>query len=62
MCLCAKESLNGMKQLKSWVGVLRLWSLTASTVPVLVGAVLAAQDGRFAWPMLALTLVCGWLL
>lgn len=51
-----------MKQLKSWVGVLRLWSLTASTVPVLVGAVLAAQDGRFAWPMLALTLVCGWLL
>ena len=41
---------------KSWFGVLRLWSLTASTVPVLVGAALAARDGRFAWPMLALTL------
>lgn len=47
---------------KDWVGVLRIWSLTASTVPVLVGAVLAAQDGRFSWLMLALTLVCGWLL
>ena len=45
---------------KSWIGVLRLWSLTASTVPVLVGAALAARDGRFTWPMLALTLVSGW--
>ena len=51
-----------MNSVKSWLGVLRIWSLTASTVPVLVGAVLAAQDGRFAWTMLALTLVCGWLL
>ena len=51
-----------MNAFKSWLGALRLWSLTASTVPVLLGAVLAAQDGRFAWPMLALTLACGWLL
>ncbi len=51
-----------MKELRSWVGVLRLWSLTASTVPVALGAALAARDGRFAWTMLALTLVCGWLL
>lgn len=47
---------------RTWVGVLRLWSLTASTVPVLVGAALAARDGRFSWALLALTLVCGWLL
>lgn len=46
----------------SWVGVLRVWSLTASTIPVALGAVLAALDGRFSWLMLALTLVCGWLL
>lgn len=50
------------RSFKTWIGVLRLWSLTASTVPVLVGAALAARDGRFAWSMLALTLVCGWLL
>ena len=48
--------------LKSWLGVLRLWSLTASTIPVLVGAAVAAQDGAFSWGMLALTLPCGWLL
>jgi len=47
---------------RSWVGVLRLWSLTASTIPVLVGAVLAARVGSFSWAMLALTLLCGWLL
>jgi 1,4-dihydroxy-2-naphthoate octaprenyltransferase len=51
-----------MTHLKSWIGVLRIWSLTASTIPVLVGAVLAARDGRFSWLMLALTLACGWLL
>ncbi len=47
---------------KSWLGVLRLWSLTASTIPVAVGAVVAAQGGHFSWPLLALTLACGWLL
>jgi len=46
----------------AWIGVLRLWSLTASTIPVLVGTAFAARDGRFSWAMLALTLVCGWLL
>lgn len=45
-----------------WIGILRLWSLTASTVPVTVGAALAAYDGRFSWPLLALCLVSGWLL
>jgi len=47
---------------KNWIGVLRLWSLTASTIPVAVGAVVAAQGGHFSWPVLALTLACGWLL
>lgn len=51
-----------MRMVKTWLGVLRLWSLTASTVPVLLGAALAARDGLFSWTMLALTLVCGWLL
>lgn len=46
----------------TWVAVLRLWSLTASTIPVLVGAVLAARAGSFSWLILALTLLCGWLL
>jgi len=48
--------------LASWFGVLRLWSLTASTIPVTVGAALAAHDGRFSWRILALTLLSGWLL
>ena len=45
-----------------WIAILRLWSLTASTVPVLVGAALAALENRFSWPLLALTLASGWLL
>ena len=49
-------------RLTAWLGVLRLWSLTASTVPVTVGAALAAYDGLFSWRILALTLVSGWLL
>jgi 1,4-dihydroxy-2-naphthoate octaprenyltransferase len=51
-----------VKTLAAWLGALRLWSLTASTIPVLLGAVLAAQDDRFACPLMALTLACGWLL
>ena len=51
-----------MKKIKTWLGAMRIWSLTASTIPVLLGAILAAQAGRFSWRMLALTLVCGWLL
>ena len=49
-------------RLTAWLGVLRLWSLTASTVPVTVGAALAAYDGRFSWRILALTLLSGWFL
>ena len=51
-----------MKRIIDWLKVMRLWSLTASTIPVLAGAALAAVDGKFSWGMLALTLVCGWLL
>jgi 1,4-dihydroxy-2-naphthoate octaprenyltransferase len=46
----------------SWIGVLRLWSLTASTVPVTAGAALAAYEGAFSWPLLLLCLLSGWLL
>ena len=42
-----------------WIGVLRLWSLTASVVPVAVGAALAAKTGHFSWLMLALTMTSG---
>ena len=51
-----------MQSLTSWIGVLRLWSLTASTVPVTVGAALAALEHRFSWSILAVTLLSGWLL
>jgi len=45
-----------------WISVLRLWSLTAATVPVTVGAALAAYEGLFSWPLLLLCLLSGWLL
>jgi 1,4-dihydroxy-2-naphthoate octaprenyltransferase len=45
-----------------WFHICRLWSLTASTVPVTVGAALAACDGRFSWPILGLALLSGWML
>ncbi len=45
-----------------WLTVPRFWSLTASTVPVTVGAALAAHDGHFNGPLLALCLLSGWLL
>lgn len=51
-----------MSSARDWFGALRPWSLTAATVPVLVGAAAAALDGHFTWGMLALTLLCGWLL
>ncbi|MDR2849646.1 MAG: prenyltransferase [Verrucomicrobiota bacterium] len=47
---------------RAWFLVLRLWSLTATTVPVTVGAALAACDGRFSWRLMTLTLFSGWLL
>lgn len=43
----------------TWIKIMRLWSLTASSVPILAGAALAAADGTFSWVMLALTLACG---
>ncbi|MCL1920603.1 MAG: prenyltransferase [Kiritimatiellaeota bacterium] len=48
-----------MKRIVDWLMAMRLWSLTASAIPVLIGAALAALDGTFSWVMLALTLVCG---
>ncbi len=48
--------------MKAWIGVLRLWSLTASTVPVTAGAALAAYEGSLSWPLLLLCLLSGWLL
>jgi 1,4-dihydroxy-2-naphthoate octaprenyltransferase len=51
-----------MKRFLDWLAVMRLWSLTASTIPVLAGAAFAALDGHFSWGMLALTQVCGWIL
>ena len=53
---------TAMNTIKSWFGVLRLWSLTASTVPVTVGAALAAYDGYFSDRIFVLTLLSGWLL
>jgi 1,4-dihydroxy-2-naphthoate octaprenyltransferase len=47
---------------QNWLSVMRLWSLTASTIPVAAGAALAALDGKFSWLMLALTMASGWLL
>ena len=46
----------------NWIGVSRIWSLTATTVPVTVGMALAACDGKFSWPLLVLALFSGWLL
>ncbi len=38
---------------------MRLWSLTAATVPIAVGAALAARAGHFSWLILALTMAGG---
>ena len=54
--------MSDSRTVKPWIGVLRLWSLTASTVPVAVGAAVAASDGPFSWRLLGLTLASGWLL
>ena len=45
-----------------WIGVSRIWSLTATTIPVTVGAALAINDGRFSWLVMILSLLSGWLL
>ena len=41
---------------------MRIWSLTATTMPVALGAVLAWQAGHFSWWLVGLMLVCGWSL
>lgn len=41
---------------------MRIWSLTATTMPVALGAVLARQAGHFSWLLLGLMLLCGWTL
>lgn len=49
-------------KLNPWIGVLRIWTLTAALIPVALGAVLSAKDESFSWLILALTLVSGCLL
>lgn len=41
---------------------MRIWSLTATTMPVALGAVLARQDGHFSWLLVGLMVLCGWAL
>jgi len=48
--------------MKTWLITMRIWSLTATTMPVVLGAVLAHQAGCFSWPLVGLMLVCGWCL
>ena len=47
---------------QQWLGAFRPWSLTASGVPVCLGAALAAADGAWNFPLFALTLLGGFLL
>lgn len=49
-------------KLKAWIGALRIWSLTAATIPVLVGSVLAWRVGCFSWAIFAITMISGWAL
>ncbi|MEI6645827.1 MAG: prenyltransferase [bacterium] len=48
--------------MKTWLITMRVWSLTATTIPVALGAVLAHQAGRFSWLLVGWMLVCGWSL
>jgi len=47
---------------KEWIKALRMWSLTAATIPVLVGSALAWHEGAFSWRILVLTMLSGWAL
>ncbi len=49
-------------KLKAWIDILRLWSLTAATVPVLVGSALAWRDEFFSPAIFMLTILSGWSL
>lgn len=48
--------------MKIWLITMRIWSLTATTMPLALGAVLAYQVNRFSWLLVGLMLVCGWCL
>ncbi len=47
---------------KEWIKALRMWSLTAATIPVLVGSALAWREGAFSWAIFVLTMLSGWAL
>ncbi|MFA7174390.1 MAG: 1,4-dihydroxy-2-naphthoate octaprenyltransferase [Kiritimatiellia bacterium] len=47
---------------KEWIKALRLWSLTAATIPVLVGSACAYRSGHFSWDIFTLTMLSGWAL
>ncbi|MFO7937337.1 MAG: 1,4-dihydroxy-2-naphthoate octaprenyltransferase [Kiritimatiellia bacterium] len=49
-------------KLKSWIRALRIWSLTAATIPVLTGSALAWRDNCFDWRIFILTMSSGWAL
>ena len=46
-------------RMKTWLMTMRIWSLTATTMPIALGAVLAHQVGCFSWLLTGLMLVCG---
>jgi len=49
-----------MQHIKTWFEATRPWSLTASFIPVTLGAVLAAwSDGQFHWLIYLLTVIGG---
>lgn len=61
-CLGIKDSCMLYPLMKTWLITMRIWSLTATTMPVALGAVVAHQDGHFSWLLLGLMLLCGWTL
>lgn len=48
--------------MKKWLITMRIWSLTATVVPIALGGVLAWQSEAFSWGLFALILLCGALL
>lgn len=45
--------------MKTWLMTMRIWALTATAMPVGLGAVLAYQAGHFSWVLFAMILTCG---
>ena len=56
------EIKQNSNKIKEWLGALRLWSLTAATIPVLVGSALAWRDDCFSLITLIITMLSGWSL